>query len=179
MQTLRIAVFGVLFTLAYANFPLQLVNASSVVTAAFTDSVLLIVPPCTFAEQMASLTYQNTATKETVNLQNVFAVPSCRKRRDLVVVSQSNGQSISSQYLGYQVNNLVNGTQYSFQYTVGSNTSDVLLASTVQAAPYSTIYDGLPARSGAMVVITVILVITIFLLIVGFVLTIIYGHCMK
>ncbi|XP_023672090.1 uroplakin-2 [Paramormyrops kingsleyae] len=174
MQTLRITAFGVLLTLAYANFPLQLLDSSSVVTATFTDSVLLNVPPCSLAGQKVSLTYQNMANKSTVTLQNVFAVPSCRNRRDLLDVTQSNGQN-----LGYQVTNLVSGTQYSFQYNVGSNMSDSLQASTAQAVPYSTIYDGLPARSGAMVVVTVILVILVFLLIVGLVLTVIYGHCMK
>lgn len=54
------------------DFPLQLLDPSSVVTATFSDSVLLSVPPCSLAGQQVSLTYQNMATKVTGKRESFF-----------------------------------------------------------------------------------------------------------
>ncbi|KAL4608645.1 uroplakin-2 [Arapaima gigas] len=180
MQPLKIRtllILGVFFTFAHADFQLRaLTSSDGVLSSSYSDSVLLSSPPCRLGGNRVTLQFQNMATNMNTTMNNIFLVPACRTRRDTILIPNNAGQSASS-FLGYQVNGLTNGTMYRFQYTVGQEKSNVLDISTLSVSPYTSIYDGLPARSGAMVVITVILSITMFLLVVGLVVTLFLSHC--
>ncbi|KAG9351463.1 hypothetical protein JZ751_022713 [Albula glossodonta] len=99
-----------------------------------------------------------TATNaETLTIE----VPSCSEsKRDLISVTEKNKNFILSKFLGYQVTNLTNGTEYRL--------TGILTSS------YTQINDGLAARSGAMVVITVILSVAMFILVLGLIITVFF-----
>ncbi|XP_018610831.2 uroplakin-2 [Scleropages formosus] len=181
MEALKIRthlILTVTFTLAHADFQLSALSSSDgVVTSSFSDSVLLSLPPCRLSGNGVTLQYENMATNVNTTSTNIFTVPACITRRDVISVADSTSQFSSSRILGFQVTGLTNGTHYRFQYTVGQETSNVLDISTISAAPYESIDDGLPARSGAMVVITVLLAVAMFLLIVGLSVTLYLSHC--
>ncbi|NP_001129454.1 uroplakin-2 [Danio rerio] len=70
----------------------------------------------------------------------------------------------------YLLGNLKNGTTYSMSYKIGNDTSSVLTNTTTNVNDYQQIDTGLRARSGAMVVITVILSLAMVFLLVGIIL---------
>ncbi|KAG7483530.1 hypothetical protein MATL_G00039380 [Megalops atlanticus] len=172
MKTITLVIFGAFLYFANAEFTVSLLTGSDgVITSTFTDSVFLSLPPCSLAGQSVNLQYNNTATKEIKTLRDIFKVPLCRFRRALAVVTETNGHFIITKELGYQVKDLTNGTQYSLQYIVGAERSNVLEATTKTASDYAQLDEGLPAHSGAMVVITVLLSVAMFLLVLGLIVT--------
>ncbi|XP_036845734.1 uroplakin-2 isoform X2 [Oncorhynchus mykiss] len=105
-------------------------------------------------------------------LVNIFKVLPCRFRRDIISNIENNGQFTTSRNLGYQVTNLTTGSTYRLQYVVGAEKSNILEVSTRQVKDPNQIDSGLPARSGAMVVITVILSVSMFILLVALIVTV-------
>ncbi|CDQ73204.1 unnamed protein product [Oncorhynchus mykiss] len=165
--------FGMLFTLSNAEFQVSLLKESDgVVTGRFADSLLLSLPPCALATQSVTLEYNNTDTNESKTLVNIFKVLPCRFRRDIISNIENNGQFTTSRNLGYQVTNLTTGSTYRLQYVVGAEKSNILEVSTRQVKDPNQIDSGLPARSGAMVVITVILSVSMFILLVALIVTV-------
>ncbi|KAJ8388338.1 hypothetical protein AAFF_G00134920 [Aldrovandia affinis] len=175
MKTIILGVFGVFFTVANAEFELKLLS-DEVISSTFERSVILGLPPCTLAGRSVDLEYNNTGTNEKTILRNIFPVPLCRSKRGLISFPEQNAHFTLKRDLGYQVMNLANGTEYSFQYIVDTERSKALLATTRAAPSYTQIDDGLPARSGAMVVITVILSVAMFILLVALIITLFFGN---
>ncbi|KAJ8345247.1 hypothetical protein SKAU_G00294400 [Synaphobranchus kaupii] len=177
MKNIILIVFGMFFTIANAKFKLKLLEPSDgVLSSKFSYSLILSLPPCSLVGKNVDLAYNNTGTSESKALKSIFQVPNCRSKRDLISVTEKNNHFTLTKDLGYQVNNLINGTQYSFQYVVDTEESNILTASTRAALSYTQIDDGLPARSAAMVVITVLLSVAMFILLVGLIISLFYGN---
>uniref|UniRef100_A0A8C7HQY1 Uroplakin-2 n=1 Tax=Oncorhynchus kisutch TaxID=8019 RepID=A0A8C7HQY1_ONCKI len=167
--------FGMLFTLSNAEFQVSLLKESDgVVTGRFADSLLLSLPPCAFATQSVTLEYNNTDTNESKTLVNIFKVLPCRFRRDIISTIENNGQFTTSRNLGYQVTNLTTGSTYRFLTPVASkqNLKHSFCMLFISVKDPNQIDSGLPARSGAMVVITVILSVSMFILLVALIVTV-------
>ncbi|XP_062391530.1 uroplakin-2 [Sardina pilchardus] len=139
-----------------------------VVSGVLTDSVLLRLPPCSLQGQNVSLKYTINNTMDSWTLENIFKVPSCETTTD--------AGSLVSRRIGYKVSGLASGTTYSFQFQIGSNQSNIVLATTKAGQDYGEIDIGLPARSGAMIVITVILSVAMFILMVALTVTIVLSN---
>ncbi|XP_064207019.1 uroplakin-2-like [Anguilla rostrata] len=166
MKNIILIVFGVFFTIANAEFQLKLLGPSDgVVTSVFSDSLIVSLPPCSLAGKNVDLWYKNIATSKNNTLKNIFTVPKCISKRDLVQINKVQG---------YQVTNLMTGTQYSLQYILDTDKSIVITANTTAVTSYSTINDGLPGRSAAMIVITVLLSVAMFILIVALIVSLFF-----
>ncbi|KAF4073238.1 hypothetical protein AMELA_G00256580 [Ameiurus melas] len=143
------------------DFPLSMLSVEdSVITGRFIDSLLLSLPPCTYAGQSVDLEYLNCYTNKNYTLYNIFTVPNCNSNGDLT------GPTAFSRNIGYQLMNLTNGTSYIIRYKIGMNRSNPLMATTRSASSYTEIEVGFPGRSAAMVVITVILSVDAFILLI-------------
>nr|XP_005172061.1 uroplakin 2-like isoform X1 [Danio rerio] len=147
-------ILGVLCPLTFAEIPISLLNPNTdgVLASTFPNSFLLQMPDCSiYGNQSVLLLYTEAPT----NLNNTvnFTVQPCP-------VSQS----------WYLLGNLKNGTTYSMSYKIGNDTSSVLTNTTTNVNDYQQIDTGLRARSGAMVVITVILSLAMVFLLVGIIL---------
>ncbi|KAM9220451.1 uroplakin-2 [Dugong dugon] len=105
-----------------------------------------------------------------------FVVPPCRGRRELVTVVDSGAGFTVTRLRAYQVTNLVPGTKYYISYLVKKGTSTEyskeIPMSTLPRRKMESIGLGM-ARTGGMVVITVLLSIAMFLLVVGFIITLV------
>ncbi|KAL7834497.1 hypothetical protein SRHO_G00287440 [Serrasalmus rhombeus] len=158
-------VFGGFVPLIDADFvPKVLTTEDGVLTGRFPDSLLLSLPPCNYSGQSVDLEYLNVNTNEYKTLTNIFTV-NCTNG-----ISTA-GSAALSRNLGYQVTNLTNGTEYKFRYKIGATNSSYVLATTRRVFDYNGIDEGLPARSGAMVVITVILSLAMFFLLICLILS--------
>ncbi|KAI7812954.1 uncharacterized protein zgc:194948 [Triplophysa rosa] len=146
-------VVGTLCPLNFAALDISLLDPRSdgVLTAIFSDAFLLRFPNCTtYGDKKAEVLYQILKTDQ--NQTASFTVPNCNDKQ-------------ASR--GYLLNKLQNGTSYSVWYKIGDETSSNLTNSTIPVTNFSQINDGLPARSGAMVVITVILAVAMVVLLAG------------
>ncbi|XP_076130065.1 uroplakin-2 [Alosa pseudoharengus] len=162
---------GTLLMHANADFDTDVLNEKhGVVSGILSDSVLLRLPPCSFQGQNVSLQYTINNTVDTWTLKNIFTVPPCEK------TTGTEGNSLVTRRIGYKVSDLASGTTYRFQFQIGSNKSNTVLATTKAGQHYSGIDTGLPARSGAMVVITVILSVAMFILMVALTVTIVLSN---
>ncbi|XP_066565459.1 uroplakin-2 [Amia ocellicauda] len=177
MRTLRLVIFGLLLVAANADFQASVLDGSGgLLTGVFANSVVLSLPPCTLAGQDVNIEYFNVPAGNKTLLTNLFTVPLCRYKRDLISVNENNGQFVVSRTIGYQVKNLVPGIDYRFQYNVGSERSNVVEVTTRAGKDYNTIDDGLPGRSAAMLVITVLLSVAMFVLIAGMIAALFIAH---
>ncbi|XP_029429558.1 uroplakin-2 [Rhinatrema bivittatum] len=158
------------------NFIIAL--APNLVTSIFSKSAVFTLPPCNFVGTQATL--KATAPQNSAASQSgTFSVPPCRSRRDVVTVADSSSNSFTIiKNIGYQITGLSPNTNYSFMYTVntisGTASSNTLSSATLNPTPYQKISDSM-ARSGGMVVITVLLSIAMAILIVGLILTFVMG----
>ncbi|XP_072549980.1 uroplakin-2 [Salminus brasiliensis] len=159
-------ILGGFVLLINAEFTAKVLSVEDgVMTGRFSDSLLLSLPPCQFAGQTVDLEYLNANTNETKTLTNIFTVASCSTH------SNKAGSTALSRNIGYQLMNLANGTEYKIHYKIGSEISNYMMATTRSVPDYNGINEGLSARSGAMVVITVILSLAMFFLLICLVLS--------
>ncbi|KAM9299051.1 uroplakin-2 [Gastrophryne carolinensis] len=133
-------------------------------TIAFIDAQLT----CNYTNKVATLNVTGTFSNNASYTATTFTVPQCRLKRDLVVVSGSNVDTVN---VGYQVTNLVPGNSYSAYYVIEGHTFDSVNFMALKPGSPETTF----ARSGGMVVITVILSVAMFLLIVGIIVVIALG----
>nr|XP_045002358.1 uroplakin-2 isoform X3 [Jaculus jaculus] len=107
-----------------------------------------------------------------------FVVPPCRGRRELVSVVDSGGGYTVTRLSAYQVTNLTPGTKYYISYQVQKGTSTESSRetpmSTLPRRRVESIGLGM-ARTGGMVVITVLLSVAMFLLVVGLIIALAVG----
>ncbi|XP_056600782.1 uncharacterized protein zgc:194948 [Triplophysa dalaica] len=147
-------ILGTLCPLNFAALDISLLDPQSdeVLTAIFSDGFLLRFPNCTtYGGQDGAVLYQILKTDE--KQSENFTVPNC--------------SSDKRAPRGLLLKNLKHETNYSIWYKIRDEISLPLNSSTLPVTKFSEINDGLPARSGAMVVITVILALAMAVLLAG------------
>ncbi|KAI5608362.1 uroplakin 2-like isoform X1 [Silurus asotus] len=157
-------IMGGLVSLIHAqDFPLSVLSSEdAVITGRFFDSLLLSLPPCTYAGKNVDLEYQDYNNNKSYILTNIFMVSSC------VYIGDMQGSTAVSRNIGYQLMNLSNGTQYKINYKIGVNKStSVIVYTRTAAVNYRDVDLGFTGRSAAMVVITSILSVAMFVLLIG------------
>ncbi|KAG9282018.1 uroplakin-2 [Astyanax mexicanus] len=159
-------ILGGFIPLIYADFSATMLTVDDgVITGRFSDSVLLSLPPCDqYAGKSVDLEYLNVNTNQTTTLKSIFTVANCSSGINTV------GSTAISRNIGYQLKNLSNGTEYRIHYQIGSNKSVPIMATTRSVPDFGNDLS-LPARSGAMVVITVILSLAMFFLLICLILS--------
>ncbi|KAK1153461.1 uroplakin-2-like isoform X2 [Acipenser oxyrinchus oxyrinchus] len=168
----------VLCTLAKAeDFWASVLSGDKMISGILSNSVILTLPPCKFTGQQVNLEwFDNNGTSG--NLTNAFMVPGCQFKRALIQASDSNPQFTVTRDLGYQLTRLTPGHTYNLQYVIPAtqDRSNVVVASTRQVQDYNSINGGLAARSGGMIVITILLSIAMCVLIVGLIVAAVLGR---
>ncbi|XP_074158418.1 uroplakin-2 [Sminthopsis crassicaudata] len=164
----------VLLDLGAAEFNIS--SISGLLSPALAESFLVALPPCHLTGGTAALTVRRI--NETTGLTHNFIVPPCRGRRDLVSVVYSSGSFTVTRLSAYQVTNLIPGTSYYVSYSVvKGNTiesSNRVRMATLPRRKVETLGLGM-ARTGGMIVITVLLSVAMFLLVVGFIVALVLG----
>ncbi|KAF0886175.1 UPK2 protein, partial [Crocuta crocuta] len=147
---------------------------SGLLSPALTESLLVALPPCHLTGGNATLMVRRANDSKVV--KSSFVVPPCRGRRELVSVVDSGAGFTVTRLSAYQVTNLVPGTRYYLGPGEG------LLLPTKSPPPLCLLTGrkmesiGLGmARTGGMVVITVLLSVAMFLLVVGFIVALALG----
>ncbi|XP_056397672.1 uroplakin-2 [Hyla sarda] len=133
-----------------------------------TTVVIAIPSSCSYSGVNATLYIIGGPANQTLS----FTVPQCRLKRDLIVVSDSQNGNTETVNVGYQVTGLSPNTAYTAWYQFGSTVFNraSFTTKTILSAP-PTVF----ARSGGMVVITVILSVAMFLLVVGLIAVLVLG----
>nr|XP_033773308.1 uroplakin-2 [Geotrypetes seraphini] len=147
--------------------------ASNLVAPIFSRSIVVTLPSCGYVGKKATLTATPSADAGSAQT-STFDVPACRFRRDVISVVDSSSSFTVTKNIGYQINNLSSNTPYSISYKVDTASSNILNATTLNPTPYQDINMSM-ARSGGMIVITVILSVAMAILIVGLILTSVMG----
>ncbi|XP_030076510.1 uroplakin-2 [Microcaecilia unicolor] len=145
--------------------------ASNLVTSIFSKSVVVTLPSCEYIGKKASLTATPSANADRAQT-STFDVPACRLRRDVINVVDSGSSFTVTKNIGYQITNLSPNTSYSITYKVDNASSNNLHATTLNPTSYQSINTSM-ARSGGMVVITVLLSIAMAVLTVGLIVTLV------
>ncbi|XP_004636490.1 uroplakin-2 isoform X2 [Octodon degus] len=151
-------------------------SLSGLLSPALAESLLVALPPCHLTGGNATLMVRRANDSKVVN--SSFVVPPCRGRRDLVSVMDSGAGFTVTRLSAYQVTNLAPGTKYYVSYLVqkGASTesSREVAMSTLPRRSMESIRLGM-ARTGGMVVITVLLSVGMFVLVVGLIVTLALG----
>ncbi|XP_072886004.1 uroplakin-2 [Hemitrygon akajei] len=154
------------------NPTISLVDESTngIVQSVRSMSVILSLPSCKFAGETVMVKVTNI-TGQDIQQPN-FTMPVCRFRRELIAL-EANIDGYQRMFnLGYQVTGLEENTKYNVSYEIGNKKSNQLEISTIMPINYKDIDTGF-GRSGAMVVITVLLVIAMAVLISLFIVAVI------
>ncbi|XP_058926083.1 uroplakin-2 [Kogia breviceps] len=176
VQTLSLILIllAVLAPGAAADFNIS--SLSGLLSPALTESLLVALPPCHLTGGNATLMVRRANDSKVV--KSSFVVPPCRGRRELVSVVDSGSGFTVTRLSAYQMTNLVPGTKYYISYLVtkGASTesSREVPMSTLPRRKAESIGLGM-ARTGGMVVITVLLSVAMFLLVLGFIIALALG----
>ncbi|XP_072282786.1 uroplakin-2 [Pyxicephalus adspersus] len=169
MQLLGLSVLLLIISTSYGQDNVT-VLASGLTANPLSTSVVIQFPnACKYTSKNATLYISQGNLISNFNL----TVPQCRPKRDLVVISNSQSGNTETVNVGYQVQNLTPNTTYKAYYTIDSEKFTEVSFTTkngLSSAPLDVF-----ARSGGMVVITVLLSIAMFLLIVGLIVVIVLG----
>ncbi|XP_063464399.1 uroplakin-2 [Pan paniscus] len=151
-------------------------SLSGLLSPALTESLLVALPPCHLTGGNATLMVRRANDSKVVT--SSFVVPPCRGRRELVSVVDSGAGFTVTRLSAYQVTNLVPGTKFYISYLVKKGTatesSREIPMSTLPRRKVESIGLGM-ARTGGMVVITVLLSVAMFLLVLGFIIALALG----
>ncbi|KAM4704063.1 uroplakin-2 [Rhinophrynus dorsalis] len=144
-------------------------SLSTAVYNPLATSVVIDFPPCNYTGKSATL----FILKDSVQVTNAtFVVPQCRIKRDLIILSSSENGNVWIENVGFQITGLTNSTNYTAYYTIEAETMKSISFTTINMS--STVPE-IMARSGGMVVITVLLSTAMFLLIGGLIGTLVIG----
>ncbi|XP_023576935.1 uroplakin-2 isoform X1 [Octodon degus] len=172
--SLMLILLAILAPGATAEFNIS--SLSGLLSPALAESLLVALPPCHLTGGNATLMVRRANDSKVVN--SSFVVPPCRGRRDLVSVMDSGAGFTVTRLSAYQVTNLAPGTKYYVSYLVqkGASTesSREVAMSTLPRRSMESIRLGM-ARTGGMVVITVLLSVGMFVLVVGLIVTLALG----
>ncbi|XP_075404904.1 uroplakin-2 [Tenrec ecaudatus] len=170
----RILTLLVILAPAAADFNIS--DLSGVLSPVLTESLLVSLPPCHLTGGNATLMVRRANDSKVV--RSSFVVPPCRGRRELVSVVDSGAGFTVTRLSAYQVTSLVPGTKYYISYLVKKGTatesSKETPMTTLPRRKMESIGLGM-ARTGGMVVITVLLSVAMFLLVVGFIIALALG----
>ncbi|XP_068096945.1 uroplakin-2 [Hyperolius riggenbachi] len=169
MQLLGLAVLSLLLSTSWCENT-SLYSSSSIVANPFATSVIVALPSgCQYANNTAFLSISNSSG---FSLNQSFSVPQCRLKRDLIVINNAQSGNVETVNMGYQITGLNPGSTYTVQYTIGgvAFASSSVTTMSVQPSPPVTF-----ARSGGMVVITVLLSISMFFLVIGLIVVLVLG----
>ncbi|XP_044522307.1 uroplakin-2 [Gracilinanus agilis] len=151
-------------------------SLSGLLSPALAESLLVALPPCHLTGGKASLTVRRV--NESTGMTHNFTVPPCRGRRDLVSVVYNSGSFSITRLNAYQVTNLIPGTKYFVYYSVEKGnaveSSNKVQMATLPRRKVETLGLGM-ARTGGMIVITVLLSVAMFLLVVGLIVALALG----
>ncbi|CAD7690041.1 unnamed protein product [Nyctereutes procyonoides] len=185
-----------LTVLALGAADFNISSVSGLLSPALTESLLVALPPCHLTGGNATLMVRRANDSKGLLppsqdtqpsrhpliscpvVKSSFVVPSCRGRREVVSVVDSGAGFTVTRLSAYQVTNLVPGTKYYISYLVrkGSSTesSREIPMSTLPRRQAESIGLGM-ARTGGMVVITVLLSVAMFLLVLGLIIALALG----
>ncbi|XP_036775877.1 uroplakin-2 isoform X2 [Manis pentadactyla] len=151
-------------------------SLSGLLSPALAESLLVALPPCHLTGGNATLMVRRANDSKVV--KSSFVVPPCRGRRELVSVVDSGAGFTVTRLSAYQVTNLVPGTKYYISYQVMKGTatesSREIPMSTLPRRAAESLALGM-ARTGGMVVITVLLSVAMFLLVLGLIIALALG----
>ncbi|XP_054989397.1 uroplakin-2 [Sorex araneus] len=151
-------------------------SLSGLLSPALAESLLVPLPPCHLTGGNATLSVRRANDSKVVRWN--FTVPPCRARRELVSVVDNSAGFTVTRLSAYRVTNLAPGTMYYISYLVTkgttSETSREIPMSTLPRRKAESIRLGM-ARTGGMVVITVLLSVAMFLLVLGLVVALVLG----
>ncbi|EDL25596.1 uroplakin-2 precursor [Mus musculus] len=175
VQTLPLILI-LLAVLAPGTADFNISSLSGLLSPALTESLLIALPPCHLTGGNATLMVRRANDSKVV--KSDFVVPPCRGRRELVSVVDSGSGYTVTRLSAYQVTNLTPGTKYYISYRVQKGTSTESSPetpmSTLPRKNMESIGLGM-ARTGGMVVITVLLSVAMFLLVVGLIVALALG----
>ncbi|XP_072469106.1 uroplakin-2 [Notamacropus eugenii] len=164
----------VLLDLEAAEFNIS--SLPGLLSPALAESLLVALPPCHLTGGKASLTVRRV--NETKGVTHNFTVTPCRGQRDLVNVVHSSSSFTVTRLSAYQVTNLVPGTSYFVSYSVEKGNavehSNRVRMATLPRRKVETLGLSM-ARTGGMIVITVLLSVAMFLLVMGFIVALALG----
>ncbi|XP_038610796.1 uroplakin-2 [Tachyglossus aculeatus] len=173
---LRLPTLPLVLLLAKERAEFNISSLSGLLTPALAESLLVALPPCHLTGGNATLKVQGV--NDSSVLQRRFVVPACRGRRELVSVVDSSAGFTSTRLNAYQITRLKPGTTYTLSYVVqkGSvqETSNKVRMTTLSRKKAELLVVGM-ARTGGMVVITVLLSVAMFLLLLGFIVALVLG----
>ncbi|CAH2319608.1 uroplakin-2 [Pelobates cultripes] len=157
--------FGIVSTLFFIFTFVEAQNttlSSDVLANVYARSAIIALPGCTYSGKSANLKVITTSNNTVLTNIN-FTVPQCRLKRDLVVINSAASGNVQTVNVGYQVKSLLPSTNYVAFYIVENTlfTNISFTTNSDSASPSVTF-----ARSGGMVVITVLLSIAMVLLVV-------------
>uniref|UniRef100_A0A803K0N2 Uroplakin 2 n=1 Tax=Xenopus tropicalis TaxID=8364 RepID=A0A803K0N2_XENTR len=147
-------------------------QATGVLTPLATSAIFAF-PDCTYSGQTVSLVITNSTSTATIIQNATFQVPQCRLKRDIVVINNGQSGNVQTVNVGYQIQNLQPGTNYMATYSSGGISGPSFQFSTRTVYPAVA---NIMARSGGMVVITVLLSIAMFVLLAGLIAVLILGR---
>ncbi|XP_048449664.1 uroplakin-2-like [Rhincodon typus] len=172
---MKLLILLALSSFAHAgSFNISLVNEADngIVGNIRSMSAIVALPLCRFSSQRVMVNVTNS-TGGPGPEQESFVRPICRFRRGLVsVVSNVNGIRQTFD-LGYRLKNLKPNTEYKVVYHIDGEESNPLSIRTTSPMDFNDIDVGFSGRSGAMVVITVLLSIAMAVLIILLIVSII------
>uniref|UniRef100_UPI00398F5E6D uroplakin-2 n=1 Tax=Pristiophorus japonicus TaxID=55135 RepID=UPI00398F5E6D len=138
-------------------------------------SAITSLPPCSFSSKTVRVTVTNSSSGAGPAQPN-FIMPICRFKRGLVSLESNNDGAVQTVNVGYRVTGLNPGTNYNVTYHIENKKSYPLSITTTSPMNYQNIDVGFVGRSGAMIVITVLLVIAMVLLIILFIVSLLMGN---
>ncbi|XP_040181358.1 uroplakin-2 [Rana temporaria] len=169
MQLLGLSAFLLLISSSYGQDNATLI-ATGIIGNLTSNTVIIAFPnACKYSLQQVQLNVNQVTQNSTFN----FMTPQCRLKRDLVVISDSQSGNTETVNVGYQVTNLTANTQYTAYYVINNTAFTGVTFTTLNGLSNAppTVF----ARSGGMVVITVLLSIAMFLLVIGLIVVLVLG----
>ncbi|XP_073458548.1 uroplakin-2 [Aquarana catesbeiana] len=171
MQLLGLSVFLLLICTSYAQDNPTLL-ATGIIGNLMSTSVIIAFPTsCKYSLQQAQLNVSQVG-QDSNTIYNL-TTPQCRLKRDLVVISDSQSGNTQTVNVGYQVTNLTANTQYTAYYVINNTQFSAVTFTTLNGL--SNTLPVVFARSGGMVVITVLLSVAMFLLLIGLIVVLVLG----
>ncbi|KAG8569476.1 hypothetical protein GDO81_014427 [Engystomops pustulosus] len=168
MELLRLSALLLFIPTAYGDVTSL---ANNLPINPFANSAIIALPDsCAFSGKTGRLYVFDSSNTRIQDLP--INVPQCRLKRNLIVVDNAQNGNMDTVNVGYQITGLNASSAYSAQYVFDTTTFD--RANFTTQNPIKTL-PATFARSGGMVVITVLLSIAMFLLVVGLIVVLVLG----
>ncbi|XP_018421640.1 PREDICTED: uroplakin-2 [Nanorana parkeri] len=171
MQLLGLSAMLLLISAAYGQDNTTALVVEVVANPLSSSAIIAFPSGCQYSSKAVTL-YVNTSNQTTPQIFS-FTTPQCRLKRDIIVINSSQSGNVETVNVGYQIPGLSAGTSYKAYYMInGQQFKEVAF---ITKSGLTDIPPVVFARSGGMVVITVILSTAMFLLIVGLIVALVLG----